>query len=437
MIDEYQVNYVTAAEAVSAVKDGDRIVIGHACGEPQALTKALGERISELSDIQTYAMIGMTESCYCSEEAEGHMRHNSLFVGGKERHAVAEGRADYIPCYFSQIPSLFLEEEVPVDVAFVQVSLPDKHGYVSFGVSVDYTMIAVQKSKVRIAQVNRFMPRTLGTCFMHISEFDYVTRADIPMIELERSEIGETDRKIGEYCASLISDGATLQLGIGVLPDAVLLSLKDKKHLGIHTEMFSDGVMELVKSGVIDNSRKTLHRGQIVATFIMGSQKLYEFIDDNPNIYMAPATYVNDPYVIAENDNMVSINSCVQIDLMGQVCAESIGLKQISGVGGQVDFIRGANLSKNGLPIIAMESTTANGRVSKIVPFLNEGATVTTSRNDVGIIVTEFGIADLRGKSLRARAQALIEIAHPNFRGELIKEYERRFKQVYPELIKI
>lgn len=436
MVD-YQVDYVSAADAVRSICDGDHVVVGHACGEPQALTQALGERMSELKDVQTYAMIGMSEGPHCSKEAAGHVHHNSLFVGGKERTAVAEGRADYIPRYFSDIPELFRGDHIPVDVALIQVSLPDKHGYVSFGVSVDYTMVATQKAKIKIAQVNRFMPRTHGTCFMHISEFDYVVREDLPLIELGRPEIGETDRKIGEYCASLIQDGATLQLGIGVLPDAVLMSLKEKRNLGIHTEMFSDGVMELIKAGVINNTQKTLHKGQIVATFIMGSKELYEFIDDNPSIYMAPASYVNDPYTIAKNDNMVSINSCVQIDLMGQVCSESVGLKQISGVGGQVDFIRGSQLSKNGVPIIAMESTAANGKVSKIVPILNEGAAVTTSRNDVGIIVTEYGIADLSGKSLRERARLLINIAHPKFRAELEQEWEKRFGQVYPSLLNV
>lgn len=434
-MQKLDLNYVSADEALKCVKDNDRVVIGHACGEPQALTGALKQRIPQLSGVETYTMIGMGESAYCLPESRGHVQHKSLFVGGNERKAVAEGQAEYIPCYFSKIPALFEEEHIPVDVALVQVSLPDKHGYVSFGVAVDYTSTAAKKAKIKIAQVNKHMPRTHGACFMHISEFDYLVRKDIPLIELSAPELSDTDRKIGKNCASLIKNGATLQLGIGALPDAVLKSLTDKKDLGIHTEMFSDGVMELMKAGVINNKKKTLHHNQVVATFIMGSEELYEFIDDNPNIYMAPASYVNDPYIIAQNDNMVSINSCVQIDLTGQVCAESIGLRQISGVGGQVDFIRGCSLSRNGVPIIAMESAMKNGTVSKIVPFLNEGAAVTTNRNDVAIIVTEYGIADLRGKSLKERARLLIEIAHPNFRSQLRKEWERRFKESYSRLI--
>lgn len=262
---------------------------------------------------------------------------------------------------------------------------------------------------------------------MHLSEFDYLVVEDIPLIELSRSELTDVEKAIGRHCAGLINDGDTLQLGIGALPDAVLLSLKDKKDLGIHSEMFSDGVVELIEAGVITNRKKTLHPGKLVATFLMGSRKLYDFIDDNPAVYMAAADYTNDPYVIARNDNLVSINSCIQVDLMGQVSAESIGTMQISGVGGQVDFVRGANLSKGGRSIIAMTSTAKGGTVSKIVPFLEQGAAVTTGRNDVAFIVTEYGAADLRGKSLRERARLLICIAHPNFRPELILEWENRF----------
>lgn len=424
--------YVSAKEALKCVKDYDQIAIGHACGEPQALTAALCQRLPELHGIETYAMIGMGESGYCQPDVAANVKHHSLFVGGNERSAVNEGRADYIPSYFSAIPLLFQEEKLPLDVALVQVSLPDRHGFVSFGVSVDYTFTAAKTARICIAQVNQYMPRTHGACFMHLSEFDYVVHEDIPLPELKKPTISEIQNRIGKYCASLIEDGATLQLGIGALPDAVLKCLYGKRDLGLHTEMFSDGVLDLVEAGVINNRKKTLHNGQMVATFIMGSRRLYDFIDDNPHLYMAPASYVNDPYVIAKNEKMVSINSCVQIDLMGQVCAESVGLRQISGVGGQVDFIRGSNLSKEGVPIIAIESTAAKGKLSKIVPFLNEGATVTTSRNDVGIIVTEYGIADLRGKSLRERGRLLIDIAHPDFRPALIAEWESRFHRKYP-----
>lgn len=424
-------SYVSADEAILAIKNGDRIVLGHACGEPQALTKALSKRMSSLKDVEMVHMIGMGESTYCQPEAEGHIRHNSIFVGATARKAVAAGLADYTPRYFSAIPSLFSDGELPADVALVQVSTPDKFGYVSFGVSVDYTMTAAKNAKIVIAQINKYMPRCHGDSFMHVSEFDYLVEEDIPLIELYSSELGEEEKKIGEYCASIIPNEATLQLGIGSLPDAVLLSLKDKKDLGIHTEMFSDSVVELVQAGVINNSKKTLHPGKMVATFLMGSQKLYDFVDDNPSIYMAPANYTNDPYVVAQNDKMVSINSCVQIDLTGQICAESVGLRQISAAGGQVDFVRGATMSKDGISIIAISSTAKNGEISKIVPMLTPGSTVTTSRNEVMYVATEYGIVNLRGKTLRERAKLLISIAHPNFREQLSAECEQRFGKVW------
>lgn len=418
---------MTAAQAAELIKPGDRVAIGHACGEPRALTRALADCMERLHGVETVHMVGMGDSLHCSPQAQGHIRHNSVFLGAAERKAVEQGRADFTPRYFSGVPSLFTDGSLPVDVALVQVSRPDKHGYVSFGVSVDYSMAAAKNAKIAIAQINSHMPRCHGDCFMHISEFDGVVEQDMPLFELKRGELTETEKRIGENCAGLVPDGATLQLGIGSLPDAVLLSLKGKKDLGIHSEMFSDGVVELVEAGVITNAKKTLHPGKMIATFLMGSRKLYDFADDNPAVYMAPANYTNDPYVIAKNDGLISINSCVQVDLMGQVCSESVGLRQISAVGGQVDFIRGAALSKGGLSIIAICSTAAGGRVSKIVPFLDKGAAVTTSRNDVAVIVTEYGVADLRGKSLRQRARLLIEIAHPDFRPGLVEEWERRF----------
>jgi len=427
--EKYQDKIVSAAEAVMHIKDNDRVAVGHACGEPRALTKALCDRMEQLRGVETTHMIGMGESGYCTKEADGHIRHNSLFVGTRnERVAIKEGRADYTPRYFSRIPALFTDGSLPVDVALVQVSTPDKHGYVSFGVSVDYTFTAAKEAKLKIAQVNKHMPRCHGECFMHISEFDYLVEEDIPLVELSRSELSDVEKKIGENCAGLIKDGDTLQLGIGALPDAVLLSLKDKKDLGIHSEMFSDGVVELIEAGVITNKKKNFNPGRLVATFLMGSKKLYDFIDDNPMVYMASSDYTNDPYIIAKNDNLISINSCVQVDFMGQVSAESIGTMQISGVGGQVDFVRGANMSKGGKSIIAMASTAKGGSVSKIVPMLEQGAAVTTGRNDVAYIVTEYGVADLRGKSLRERAGALIQIAHPDFREELIGNWEERFQ---------
>ncbi|MGF6367155.1 4-hydroxybutyrate CoA-transferase [Aequitasia blattaphilus] len=430
--EAYKEKFVSAEDAVQHIQDGDRVAIGHACGEPQALTRAFTSRVQNLKNVETVHMIGMGDSAYCLEESKDHVRHNSIFVGNKnERQAIKEGRGDYTPRYFSKIPSLFTDGSLTPDVALVQVSSPDVHGYVSFGVSVDYSLTAARVAKLKIAQVNSHMPRCHGECFMHISEFDYLVEEDIPILELSRSELTEVEKEIGKNCASLIHDGDTLQLGIGALPDAVLLSLKDKKDLGIHSEMFSDGVVELVEAGVITNKKKTLHPGKLVATFLMGSQKLYDFIDDNPSVYMASADYTNDPYVIAKNDNLISINSCISVDFMGQVSAESIGTMQISGVGGQVDFVRGANLSKGGKSIIAMTSTAKGGTVSKIVPMLEPGAAVTTGRNDVAYIVTEYGVADLRGKSLRERARLLINIAHPKFRDELIHEWEMRFQMEF------
>ncbi len=431
--EQYKDKLVTAAEAVAQIKDYDRVAIGHACGEPLALTAALAARMNELTGVETTTMVGMADSAYCTPEAEGHLRHNSLFIGKNERVAVKEGRGDYTPRYFSRIPSLFTDGSLPLDVALVQVSAPDKHGYVSFGVSVDYSFTAAKVAKMAIAQINSKMPRCHGDCFMHLSEFAYLVAEDLPLVELASAKLSEIEKKIGENCASLIQDGDTLQLGIGALPDAVLLSLKDKKDLGIHSEMFSDGVVELIEAGVITNKKKNFNPGKLVATFLMGSKKLYDYVDDNPAVYMASADYTNDPYVIAKNDNLVSINSCVAVDFMGQVSSESVGTMQISGVGGQVDFVRGANMSKGGRSIIAMTSTAKGGTISKIVPMLEPGVAVTTGRNDVAIIVTEYGVADLRGKSLRERAKALIQIAHPNFREELIEQWEDRFKMKWKE----
>jgi 4-hydroxybutyrate CoA-transferase len=312
----------------------------------------------------------------------------------------------------------------------IQVSPPDEHGYCSLGVSVDYTKTAAEIADLVIAQVNQQMPRTLGDSFLHVSQLDCIVETDLPVIELAPPKITEVERAIGENVATLIKDGDTLQLGIGAIPDAVLLFLKEKNDLGIHTEMFSDGVVELAEAGVITNKKKTLHPGKSVATFLMGTRRLYDYVDNNPAVAMYPVEYVNDPYVIAQNDNLVSINSCVQIDIQGQVVSTSAGLRQISGVGGQIDFVRGANMSKGGRAIMAMPSMTNKG-VSKIVTMLDPGSAVTTPRNDVNYVVTEYGIAQLRGKSLRKRAEELIAIAHPSVRDEMRAEFRRRFPKDY------
>lgn len=426
----YTRHCMSADQAVRMVKSGDTVSIGHAAGEPTALIDALVANAENVQDVELLHMILMGKGEYLTEEMKGRFHHNSLFVGGAVRKAVAQGRADFTPCYFHRVPEL-LRTTLRPDVAMVMVSLPDEEGNCSLGVSVDYTLAGLLAAKTVIAQVNRYMPRCHGDCFVHVTDLTAIVEHDQPLIELLPSVIGEAERKIGCHCASLIHDGDCLQLGIGALPDAVLMCLGDKNDLGMHTEMFSDGAIDLIRAGNINGRKKNLHTGKHVATFLMGSQRLYDFVDDNASIYMAPVDYVNNPLVIGTNDNLVSINSCVQIDLTGQVCSESVGLRQISAVGGQVDFIRGASLSKGGRSIIAVSSTAANGRVSKIVPVLDEGAAVTTNRMDVEYIVTEFGIADLKGKTLRERAEALIRIAHPNFRHMLAEAYRKRFHQVW------
>ncbi|MHB1315786.1 MAG: acetyl-CoA hydrolase/transferase family protein [Christensenellales bacterium] len=419
--------FVDAETALKAVKSGDRVVTGHAMGEPQTLIAALMARKDGLNNVEIVHMLGMGKCEYMKPEMKESFHHVSLFVGGAARKAVPAGDADFIPIHFSNIPKLFLNDILPVDVALVQASRIDKHGYMSLGISVDYTLAAVKKAKTVIVQVNKNMPRTLGEAFIHISEADYIVEHDEPLLELKAPALDEADLAIGRNCAKLINDGDTLQLGIGALPDAVLAALTDKKDLGIHSEMFSDGVMKLVKQGVINCKRKNYHNGKMIATFIMGSKELYEFLDDNPMVYMAPATYTNDSNVIAKNDNLVSINSCVQVDLAGQICSESVGLRQISATGGQVDFIRGANMSNGGKAIMALHSTTDDGKISKIVPCLDRGATVTTLRTDIGYVVTEYGIAHLANKTVRERGRQLIQIAHPDFRPKLTKEWEERY----------
>ncbi|MGH4138836.1 acetyl-CoA hydrolase/transferase family protein [Clostridium sp.] len=422
----YKSKVITAEQAAGKIKSGNRVVIGHACGEPTAVIDAMVANSEAYDNVEIVHMVAMSKSEYAKPGMEKHFRHNSLFVGGSTRKAVNSGRADFTPCYFSEVPGLF-EGSLPVDVALIQVTVPDEHGYCSFGVSNDYTKPAAECAKLVIAEVNNKMPRTMGDSFIHVSEIDFIVESNHQIIELAPPKIGDVEKAIGEHCASLIEDGSTLQLGIGAIPDAVLLFLHDKKDLGIHSEMISDGVVDLVEAGVITNKAKTIHPGKIVVTFLMGTQKLYDFVNNNPMVEMYPVDYVNDPIVIMKNSKMISINSCVQVDLMGQVASESIGLKQISGVGGQVDFVRGSNMCKDGKSIMAMSSTTAKGTISKIVPLLDEGSAVTTGRNDVNYVVTEYGIAQLKGKTLKERARAMINIAHPDFKNELIQEFEKRF----------
>ena len=426
----YKDHVMTAEEAVQHIKSGNRVVVAHATGEPSYILDAMVANAAAYENVEVLHMVAMGKAEYCKPEYDKNFHHNAFFLGATTRGAASEGRADFTPVYFSEIPGVMRDYLHP-NVVLLQCSTPDEHGYVSLGVSVDYTKPAAEMADIVIAQVNKQMPRTLGDSFLHVTQLDCIVETDLPVIELAPPKITDVERGIGENVASLIKDGDTLQLGIGAIPDAVLLFLKEKNDLGIHTEMFSDGVVELVEAGVITNKKKTLHRGQSVATFLMGTRRLYDYVDNNPAVAMYPVDYVNDPYVIAQNDNLVSINSCVQIDLMGQVVSTSAGLRQISGVGGQIDFVRGANMSKGGRAIMAMPSTTGKGKISKIVPFLDQGSAVTTSRNDVNYVITEYGIAQLRGKNLRQRAAALIEIAHPDFREELRAEFRRRYPRDY------
>lgn len=423
--DTYKSKLTTAEQAVKAIKSGNRVVFGHCCGEPQHLVKAMMANREACENVEIVHMVPMGLSEYCKPENAKHFIHNSLFAGAPTREAINCGRAKFTPCFFHEIPSLFTEKILPVDVTMCSLSPPDEEGYCSFGVSVDYTKIAAETSRIVIAQINEQMPRTLGDAFVHISKLDYIVEFNEPLPEAQPPAITDIEMAIGDNCAQLIGDGVCLQLGIGAIPDAVLSFLGNKKDLGIHTEMFSDGAVELMKKGVINCSRKNLHQGKAVANFLMGTKKLYDYVNNNPFIEMHPVNYTNNPCIIGQNDNMVAINSCLQVDLLGQVASDTIGTTQFSAVGGQVDFVRGASLSKNGKSIMAFPSTAGGGKFSRIVPRLNEGSVVTTSRNDVHYLVTEYGIANLRGKSVKERAIALINLAHPAFRENLEREMGR------------
>lgn len=425
----YQSKLTRAEEAVRAIQSGQRVVVGHAAGAPQQLLKAMVAQKECYRGVEMVHMLCLGDGGYLGEGMEEHFRFNGIFVGANNRKAVEEGRGDYTPCFFHEFPKLF-QNQLPVDVALIQVSRPDAQGFCSFGVSCDYTKPAAELAKVVIAEANDRMPYIGGDNLIHVSKLTHIVETSVPILELPLPKIGETEKKLGEYVASLVEDGSTLQLGIGAIPDAVLMFLKDKKDLGVHSEMFSDGLIDLVELGVVNGSRKSLHKGELVATFLMGSQRLYDFVNNNPLVKMYPVNHVNHPCVVMQNHKMVSINSCIEVDLMGQVASESIGLKQFSGVGGQVDFVRGVSMAEGGKSIIATPSTAAGGKVSRIVPFLAHGAAVSTSRNDVDYIVTEYGIAPLKGLTLRQRALNLISVAHPDFREALMEEFHRRFSPV-------
>lgn len=423
----YQSRVTTAEEAVKVIKSGDRVFLTGNVSVPQQLLAALVKHAPNLQDVEICQALTVGSADYVSPEMEGHLRVNSMFISANIRKAVQEGRADFTPVLLSEFPLLFKRGVLPIDVAVVHVSTPDEHGFCSLGVEVGLTKSAAESAKVIIAEVNDKMPRTLGDSFIHVSRLTHIVPVNYPIPEHRMASEGNSEivEKIAGHVASLIPDGATMQLGIGSIPDAVLKFLSGKKDLGIHTELFSDGVIELVNAGVLTNARKSLHPGKIVAGFILGTGKLYEWVNDNPMVEMHPTEYVNDPFVIAQNDRMVAVNSAIEVDLTGQVCADSIGPKLFSGVGGQLDFIYGASRSKGGVPIIALPSVANlkdGTQLSKITAMLKQGAGVVTSRNHVRFVVTEHGIADLYGKTIRQRAQALIKVAHPQFQDELQRQ---------------
>ncbi|KAA3643450.1 MAG: acetyl-CoA hydrolase/transferase family protein [Chloroflexi bacterium] len=417
--ERYADRIVTASEAVQHIQSNQRLFLTGNVSVPHQLLAALVDYAPNLENVEITQALTVGPADYVSPEMEGHLRVNTMFISHNIRKAVQAGRADFTPVLLSEFPLLFKDGHLPLDVALIHISRPDEHGFCSFGVEVGLTKSAAESAKLIIAEVNQEMPRTLGDAFIHVSNLDYIVPVDynLPDLSMSDGKASEDIQKIASYCADLIPDGATMQMGIGAIPDAVLKFLFDKKDLGVHTELFSDGVIDLVEAGVLTGRRKSLHPGKIIAGFILGTQRLYNWVDDNPLIELHPTEYINDPFVVAQNERMVAINSAIEVDLTGQVCADSIGPKLFSGVGGQLDFIYGASRSLDGVPIIALPSTARE--FSRIVPMLREGAGVVTTRNHVRYIVTEHGVADLYGKTIRQRAQELINIAHPKFRDPL------------------
>ncbi len=433
-LNNYQSKIVSSDEALKILKSGDNVVVQPGCAAPMELIRAMVRRKDDLEDVSLYHILTVGPLPYVEPGMEKHFRHKAFFMGANTRKAVNEGRADFIPIFLSEVPLLFKNGIIKSDVALINVSPPDEHGFCSYGIDVGTIKTPAEKSRTIIAQVNNCMPRTLGDSFIHVNKLKYIVEFDEPMQELPQvdpditPEMIEIYNQIGCHIATLIEDGSTLQMGIGAIPDAVLKYLKDKRDLGIHTEMFSDGIIELIESGIVNNEKKTLHPGKIIAGFILGTKRSFDFIDNNPIAEFHPQEYVNDPFVVAKNYKMVAINSAIEVDLTGQVCADSIGTRFFSGIGGQVDFIRGAARSEGGKPIIALPSTTKDFKISRIVPALKPSAGVVTSRGDVHYIVTEYGIAHLYGKSIKERAKALIGIAHPSFRESLEVFAKENFK---------
>ncbi|UCC12057.1 MAG: acetyl-CoA hydrolase/transferase family protein [candidate division WOR-3 bacterium] len=424
--DEYKKKKCSFEEAVAVVKSNERVYISGNAATPFKLMEALELRHKELQNVEIAHVLLFGDDPLTKPGMEGHFRHNSLFVGPGDRKAVNEGKADYIPVFLYEIPSLFRSGLLPIDVAFMHLSPPDEHGFMSYGVECLASKAAAESAKKVVAMVNEKMPRALGDAFIHTSRVSKLVEVSIDLPELQPIPFTEVEKKIGANIAGLVEDGSTLQLGIGGIPNAALKAMFDKRDLGVHTEMVSDSIIEAIDAGVITGSKKTLHQGKVIATFFLGTKKLYEYIDNNPTFETHPAEYTNHPFIIGQNEKMVAINSAIEVDLTGQICSDSIGTRIYSGFGGQVDFIRGAAQSKGGKPIIALPSTAKGGKLSKIVPTLQVGAGVVTTRADVHYVVTEYGVAYLHGKNLRQRAEALIGISHPDFKESLTKAAEER-----------
>jgi acyl-CoA hydrolase len=422
---EYKKKLRTAEEALRCVQSGMRVYIQPGCAEPETLVEELIRRAPYVEDVEIVHMMTMGTAPYVAPEMAGHFRHNAMFIGGNVREAINEGRADYTPIYLSEIEELFESGAMPLDVALIHVSPPDAHGFCSFGVGVDTTLTAAKCARYVVAQVNDRMPRTYGDSFIHVGDLDVVVESSRPLCAMKKPEITDMHTAIARNVAGLIEDGAVLQTGIGGIPDAVLPFLMDRKDLGVHSELVSDGVMPLIEAGVINGARKNFKPRKVILGFALGTKRLFDFVDNNPIFEFHPTSYTNDPLLIARNENMIAINSALQVDLTGQVCSDSIGTHFYSGIGGQVDFLRGASRAKGGKPIIALPSTAKNGTISRITPMLDPGAGVVTSRGLIRYVVTEYGVAYLHGKSIRERAKALIEIAHPKFREDLYQYCEK------------
>ena len=431
--DTYRDMIASPEQAVSHIRPGQRVFIGTGCAQPQELVRALTARSGKLADTEIVHLLTLGGAPYAHKELAVHFRVNSFFIAENVRDIIQEGLGDYTPIFLSDIPRLFSSGQLPLDAALIQVTPPDERGMCSLGISVDIVKSAAENASLVIAQINPQMPRTLGDSFLHVNDLDLLVPTDVPLLEVKLPEPTEVTHRIGEYVASLVEDGATVELGIGRIPHAMLEFLKEKKDLGIHTEMLSDAIVDAVESGVITGTRKSIDRGKIVASFCMGTRKLYTYIDNNPLFSFHPTEYVNDPFVISQQHKMVALNVALEVDLTGQVCADSLGTKFYSGIGGQVDFNRGAAKSSDGKAIIALPSTAREGSVSRIVACLSSGAGVVTTRGDVHYVVTEYGVAYLHGKSVQARALALISIAHPDFRVELLRAAIEA-KYVRPEL---